>query len=209
MRSAGRPALRDPLAWLWGGALVWCLSAARVGSSYAYFLDLHVATALWAGPRLFAAGGGAPSRTWAWLLALQVVAADVGAGAALAVNLVRLRAVERDMPAVCAALGGSTAPAPTAPLVLAEDVGVARACGRRVAAHPFIMASLAQRGLWDPAPLDAAVRSGGIPVALLPFDPREPARGAHAERWPPALLRMFAQAPSVERVGAGSWVARW
>jgi hypothetical protein len=197
----GRPALRDPLLWLWGGALVWSLSAARVGSSYAYFLDLHVATALWAGPRIFSAGAPYPSRAWSWLLAIQVVAADAGVGAALGVNLARLREVERELPAICAALGD-------APAVLAEDVGVARACGRRVVAHPFIMASLARQGRWDPAPLDAAVRSGRVP-ALLPFDPRGPVGGAHAERWPSALLRTFADAPALERAGAGFWVARW
>lgn len=225
LRKSGRAALRDPLAWLWVGALAWSLSSARVGSSYAYFLDLHVATALWAGPRLFGAGsavggvgsGGAGgggkrsgasspsprvSRPWAWLLALQVAAADAGAGAALGMNVARLRDVERELPALCQALG-------QAPTVLSEEVGVARACGRRVAAHPFIMASLAERGLWDPTPLEADFRGGRVPAALLPFDPREPVTGAHAQRWPPAQLRAFADAPSVEPAGAGFWVARW
>jgi len=216
-RSEGPPARRDPLLWLWIGALAWSLSSARVGSSYAYFLDLHVATALWAGPRLFGGGAASPSRAWRWILAVQLVAADVGTGAALGVNVARLREVERGLPAVCAALGGrasDAAPSPASvgaaePLVLSEEVGVARACGRRVAAHPFIMASLAEQGRWDPAPLDAAFRAGDVPVALLAFDPREPALGAHGERWPPSLLRSFAQAPVVERAGAGFWVARW
>jgi hypothetical protein len=209
MRSEGRAALGDPLVWLWWGSLAWSLSSARVGSSYPYFLDLHVATALWAGPRLFASGEGAPSRAWTWLLALQVAGADVGAGAALGVNVARTRQVERDIPAVCAALEREAAPNPAATLVLAEDVGVARACGRRVAAHPFIMASLERQGLWSAAPLDAAFRSGDVPVALLPFDPRLPVRGTQAQRWPPSLLRSFARAPSVERAGGRFWVARW
>jgi hypothetical protein len=75
--------------------------------------------------------------------------------------------------------------------------------------HPFIMASLAKRGRWDPAPLEASVRRGDVPVVLLPFDPREPARGAHGERWTPGLLDAFAQAPSVERLSPGHWVLRW
>ncbi|MHB1193978.1 MAG: hypothetical protein ACYC6F_13130 [Longimicrobiales bacterium] len=212
----GRVALRDPLLWLWMGTLAWSLSSARVGSSYAYFLDLHVATALWAGPRLFGGGAPSPSRAWRWLLAVQVVAADVGAGAALGVDLTRLREVERSLPALCAALGGTASDGPTpasvgtsGPRVLSEEVGVARACGRRVVVHPFIMASLARQGRWDPAPLDAAFRAGRVPVALLAFDPREPASGAHGERWPPSLLGSFAEAPSVEHAGAGLWVARW
>jgi hypothetical protein len=218
----GRAALRDPLLWLWLGALAWCLSAARVGSSYAYFLDLHVATSLWVGPRLFGGGAPSPSRAWRWLLAVQLVTADLGAGAALGINVARLREVERALPALCAALGEATSDRTATdatsarasvrsarPFVLAEEVGVARACGRRVAAHPFIMTSLASQGRWDPEPLDAAFRAGRVPVALLTFDPREPASGAHAERWPPALLGSFADAPSVEHAGAGLWVARW
>jgi hypothetical protein len=201
-RTEGRPALRDPLLWLWGGALLWTLSAARTGSSYPYFLDLHLATVVWVGPRIFAGGTAGPSRLWGWLLAAQIVGADVGAGAALSANLARLREVDRELPALCARLG-------EARTILAEDVGIARACGRGVVLHPFIMTSLAAQGLWDPAPLEAAVLRGEIPVALLPFDPREPATGAHAERWPPALLRAFADARSVEAAGTGFWVVRW
>lgn len=196
-----RTALRDPLLWLWGGSLAWSLSAARMGSSWGYFLDLHVATALWAGPRLFGAGP-APSRAWAWLLAVQVAAADAGAGTALAVNAARLGALERELPATCAALGEASP-------ILAEDVGVARACGRGVLAHPFILASLAERGLWDPAPLEAAVRRGDVPAALLPFDPRKRVGGVHAARWTPGMLGAFSEAPNVERAGTRFWVARW
>lgn len=214
MRSEGRSVLHDPLPWLWAGALAWSLSAARVGSSYAYFLDLHVATALWVGPGMFGSGARVPSRAWAWLLALQAVAASLGVGVALGVNVTRLRDVAREMPALCASLEDGASPADrarprNAPMVLSEDVGVARACGRRVAAHPFISASLAEQGRWDPAPLEAAFRAGEIPAALLPFDPRGTPRGAHAQRWPPRLLRAFAAAPTVEPVGAGFWVARW
>lgn len=197
-----RSAAADPVLWLWAGSLLWSLSAARAGSGYPYYLDLHVATAIWAGPRIFGPGALAGSQAWKWLLAAQIVGADVGVGTALAVNVARLREVEADLPALCATLGD-------APAVLVEDVGLARACGRRVVLHPFVMASLAARGRWDPAPLDSALRRGDVPVALLPFDPREPTQGAHGDRWPPPLLAALAEAPRVERVPPGYWVLRW
>ncbi len=195
-------AAADPVFWLWVGSLVWSLSAARIGSGYAYYLDLHLATAIWVGPRIFGVGRSGPRRLWGWLLAVQIVGADVGVGATLAVNAARLRAVDDELPSLCAALSD-------APDVIAEDVGIARACGRRPVLHPFIMTSLAERGRWDPSPLEAAVRRGDVPVVLLLFDPREPARGAHGERWPPGLLEAFARAPSVERLPPGYWVLRW
>ena len=43
------------------------------------------------------------------------------------------------------------------PVVLVEDVGLARACGRTALLHPFVMTSLAARGLWDPEPLATAI----------------------------------------------------
>lgn len=201
-RGAGRGAARDAALWFWGGALLWSLSAARVGSGFPYFLDLHLATAIWAGPRIFAGGAAGPSRVWAWLLAAQIVGADIGAGAALAKNVVRLRRLDDRLPMLCARLGEARS-------ILAEDVGLARACGRAVVLHPFIMTSLAAQGRWDPAALVGAVRRGEMEVALLPFDPREPAAGVHAERWPPSLLAAVAAAPVVEQVPPGLWVLRW
>jgi len=194
--------LDDIVFWYWCGALVWSLSAARVGSSYAYFLDLHLATVMWVGPRLFDPVGAGRAVLWRWLLAVQVVGANVGVGAALATNLVRLREVQEDLPGVCALLEGQGD-------VLAEEAGLVRACGHASVMHPFILSSLASQGLWDLAPLESDLRDGVYPLALLPFDPREPAVGVHAERWHPALLAAFRTAPSVEAITSGRWLVRW
>jgi hypothetical protein len=75
--------------------------------------------------------------------------------------------------------------------------------------HPFIVSSLASRGLWDLTSLEADIRNGAYSLALLPFDPRESVVGVHAERWHPALLAAFQAAPSVESVGSGRWLVRW
>ena len=201
-RADKQSSLGDIVFWYWCGALLWSLSAACLVSSYAYFLDLHLATVMWVGPRLFDPLWAGRAAVWRWLLALQVVGANVGVGAALATNLARLRDVEEDLPEPCALMEGQRD-------VLAEEAGLVRACGHASVIHPFILSSLASRGLWDPAPLEADLRNGAYPLVLLPFDPREPAGGVHAERWHPALLAAFRTAPSVEPVGAGRWLVRW
>ena len=195
-------ALDDIVFWYWCGALIWSLSAARVGSSYAYFLDLHLATVMWVGPRLFAPVGAGRAVLWRWLLAVQIVGANVGVAAALTTNLVRLREGQEDLPGVCALLEGQGD-------VLAEEAGLVRACGHASVIHPFILSSLASQGLWDLTLLESALRGGVYPLALLPFDPREPATGVHAERWHPALLAAFRTASSVEAIGSERWLVRW
>lgn len=216
---AARTALRAPRAaaadgafWYWAVAALWALSAARVGSSFTYFLDLHLATAVWVGPRLFGgegAGGATAAaplgRGWTLLLALQVLGGSAGAGAALAVDVRRLRRAAAELPALCARL--ETAAPDGAPLIT-EEAGVARACGRSALFHPFILTSLAEQGRWDPGALERAIAAGSYP-ALLPFDPRAAAAGAHAERWSAADRRAFARAPRIEALPAGRWLVRW
>ncbi|GMV05723.1 MAG: hypothetical protein AMXMBFR53_20000 [Gemmatimonadota bacterium] len=194
----------DALAWYWVASLLWSLSAAREGSGYAYFLDLHVATALWAGPRIF--GGGARGRWWPWLLAVQVVGADVGTGAALARNVARLHRVDRHLDDLCRSVASPQADG--APL-LAERAGLARACGRPAVLHPFIMSSLARQGRWDPTPLERDVRAGVYAAVVLPFDPAGDGALGDPERWTPGMLQAFREAPSVEASETGYAVARW
>ena len=194
-------AVRDPALWYFAITLLWSLSAARVGSSFTYFLDLHVATVVWVGPRVFERDARA-ARAWGWLLAAQIAAADVGVGVALALNVSRLARERDELPALCAAVRAD-------PVVVTEEAGSARACGRAALFHPFILTSLAGQGRWDAAPLERSLASGAYPVALLPFDPRVGPTGAHAERWTAAELDAFRSAPSVERATSGHWVARW
>lgn len=195
-------ARRDPLLWYGAAALIWSLSAARVGSSYPYFLDLHLALALWVGPRLFDAARR-PGRAWAWLLTFQVVSADVGATLFLRARLHRLEETARALPTLCASFDAGQDP------VLAEEAGLARACGRQPLLHPFIMASLGGRGIWNGEPFREGVARGDAGPAILPFDPRGPVADAHSQRWTPALLHAFRHAPSVEPAPAGHWVVRW
>ena len=201
-RREGVTAAKDPLVWYGAGALAWSLSAARLGSSYPYFLDLHLALALWVGPRLF--GGEAPWKgaAWRWLLALQVVGANAGTGAILLRNLTEQRALAAALPELCASVGGAPGP------MVTEAAGLARACGRPARIHPFIMTSLAGQGLWDQSTFVARLRQGAYGGALLPFHPAAPDADDRL-RWSPAMLDAFKEAPKVEEEAAGYWVARW
>jgi hypothetical protein len=195
----------DGALWYWVIALAWSLSAARVGSSFAYFLDLHLATALVVGPRLFGRAADAPAaraRVWPWLAAAQIVGANAGAGAALAVNLARLDRFDRELPALCALVRSD-------PVLVTEEAGVARACGRTALFHPFILTSLAAQGRWDAGPLERSLAAGEYRAALLPFDPAAGATGVHAERWTPGMLAAFRDAPAVAPAPGGRWLVRW
>jgi hypothetical protein len=203
LAAAGRG---DAAWWYWAAAAVWSLSAVRVGSGFQYFLDLHLATVVWVGPWVFGAGRAAArgpvGRVLPWALAAQILGADLGVAAAAGTNILRLERVEDGLEALCTSFQG---PDP----VLAEEAGLARACGRTPALHPFIMTSLAGQGLWDAGAFEAKLAGGGFGVAVLPFDPRAPVGGAHRERWTDGALAAFARAPSSRRHPSGWWVLSW
>lgn len=196
----------DPLPWLMAAALLWSLSAARVGSSYPYFLDLHLATALWVGPWLFGGTGtGAPRPPRPWLrtvLLVQLVGANLGVAAVLGLHLREGRRVEAALPVLCEAMGpGDRA--------LGGSPGLVRACGKEPLLHPFIMSSLARQELWDPTPIARAMARGAYGPVVLSFDPRNGFPGAWSERWHPVLRRSLRTAPSVSALPAGHWKVAW
>lgn len=195
--------------WYWCGAIAWSFSSARDGAGYPYFLDVHLATIVLVGPLLFSPDnrGAAPrAARGRWLLPLvlvvQVVGADIAAGTLLTLNARTVADRTSHLTVVC---GEDLPPGP----MLVEEAGLARACGRRPLLHPFIMASLAARGLWSPTELEKSVADGDYPVAVIGFDPREPVTGAQADRWTPGMVEAFRSARSVERLGAGWWLLRW
>ena len=202
--TRGRRGSGSDLAWwYWCGSLLWSMSAIRDGSGYPYFLDLHLATVMIAGPVIFGDGRTKLRRVVVpWLAAAQVVGANIGVGALVAVNLGRLAERSGELASVCAALP------PEGP-VLVEEAGLARACGRRPELHPFIMTSLARRGLWDASTFEEDVRAGSYSVVVVPFDPRDPVPQAQRDRWTQPVLAAFAQARTVETYPSGWRVLRW
>jgi hypothetical protein len=186
---------------------LWSLSAVRAGASFGYFLDLHVLVAVWVGPSLFAAtgpcwpNGGACSPRITVLLLAQLLAAAVGTTLALGLNVTRRMDQGAAVAATCARVAGTA--------TLFEEAGLARACGMRAWLHPFILASLAQQGRWDPAPVERMLAEGYWQGAVLPFDPRRPVPEPHRDRWSPGMLRAFRTAPVIESLGAGRWLVRW
>ncbi len=198
----GRRVWKDAAWWYWIGAFVWAFSAARRGSSYPYFLDLYLATTVWVGPRLFGGAARRPSRIWVVLLTGQVVLADLGVAVAATVNLTRLERVQANLPPLCALLEDRGP-------VLAEEPGILRACGHAAMIDPFITTSLAHQGLWDPVPFERSIGRAPLDLAVLPFDPRVPVTGVHAERWTPGALAAFRTARVVRATPSGQWVLRW
>jgi len=197
----------DPLVWLWVGSLAWTLSAARVGSSYPYFLDLHLATVLLVGPRLFAPGARADLRALGprWvrpLLALQVVGASLVVGVVLLGHIRAQHRLAEALPRICDALG-------TRDPVVVGSPGLAVACGRQPLLHPFIMSSLAAQGRWNPEDTAEGLAAGDFGPAVLPFDPRDGFPGAQADRWHPRLQRAIRSGTAVEPLPAGRWKVSW
>jgi hypothetical protein len=136
---------------------------------------------LWIGPSLQEFSQTPRRRAWiAAALVAQLAASDAIAATKLLDQVNRLRRTERVLPELCAAL-------PVAPPTPIESPGIARACGRTPALHPFIMTNLARRGLWDDHAFVRDIARGAFPVVVLPFDFSD-GTFHRAERWTPAML---------------------
>lgn len=216
MRQAG-DRWRDPRSWYLLGSAVWTLSAVRQGSSYSYFLDLHLAVLLWVVPFLARPPGPILRR----LLALQVLVGSGVVGGILGYNLMVARNTAGALPAICEALARADSirehPGPAAKggwrtgepeaqegYLVSGSPGLARACGRKPALHPFITASLARQGLWNPASFENTLAEGGFGRILLSFQPGGAMRVVDRERWTRETLSILRERYEV----VGSW-AGW
>jgi hypothetical protein len=188
--------------WYLVGMTAWLPAAARVGSGYQYFLEWQLAVLVCAARPLgwwwAAVSNGTPLPRVARALTAALLVANVGVAAMLghlARNGMRDGLALRD---ICPML-------PVAPeLILTESAGAARACGASPATHPFIMADLSRRGLWDERPLLQAIRQGRYPVVLLPFDPSLPLAGVHRDRWTEEVVAAIHSGYAIAAV-SGEW----
>lgn len=206
--SGGAGGRSDAAVWYWVGAFLWSFSSVRDGSGYAYFLELHLATALLVGPVLFP-GSRRPLRTAAAgagrfraVLPVQLLAANLLVAVVLASNVSRVTERSATLDDVCAGF-------PEGAPALVEDAGLARACGRTAALHPFIMTSLSRRGLWDSRAFEERIRSGTFRSAVLGFDPRTAPAGAQVDRWTDGMVAAFGTASEVEALPGGWWWVAW
>jgi hypothetical protein len=200
---------KDLLWWYFVGSTLWLLSSGRLGAGSQYFIEWSFATLLWIGPWLVSyplvkpalskvEGGGPKEIFFKLILLFQIIAADIGVAGVLFYNLRNLRETVSVLPNLCAELP----PPPT--LIVTEEPGFARACGHEPALHPFIMANLATRGLWNETPFIEQLSSHQYPVLILPFDPQEKVSGVHAERWTPRMIKAMAEHYRVVR-SHGKW----
>lgn len=191
---------RDLRWWYFVASSVWLLAAAREGSSSNYFIDWAFATLLWIGPWL-GTWLVAPSRRAVPLfvslaLVAQILGASMGAAAFLFSNVVALSETRASLPALCGAIP------PDQEIVPIENPGLARACGRRSAIHPFIISNLATRGLWDENPFVEDLATGVYPVVVLRFDPADMSPD-NTDRWTPAMLDAIAANYTIVESHAG------
>ncbi len=203
----------DAGRWYLFGSAAWLFSSARLGSSYSYFLDFHLAVILWVAPLLVAAGEGPapPVSTgrrgsrfypawWRRLVVVQFVGAALVVDGVLAWNLATTMRTAGALPVLCP----HVAPAPD--LTVSGSPGLVRACGGRPALHPFIMASLARQGLWDPSQLEGVMAAGALGEVLLPFDPGGALTGAEGDRWTEPFLALFRDRYRTVARAGGWWV---
>ena len=171
----------DPRTWYLLGSALWAFSALRQGSSYAYFLDLHLAILLWVIPLLDRTMSLRLSR----LLAVQMAGASLVVMAILGYDLHHLHRTAALLPSFCGEIPAGPA------YTVSGSPGLVRACGGKPALHPFITASLARQGLWDPTPFEEALAIHEFGPILLSFDPKDEVRGVNRERWTEETLRIF------------------
>lgn len=178
------------MAWL-VAALVPGLLIFKIGSNTNYFLELVAGLVL-------AAGWLMSRGRWAvalpLLLAVQVVywlpwwvaqVADLPARAQVAqvaTELIR------------------TTPGP---ILADQHMGAITTAGRAIYYQPFIATQLAEQGLWDSAPMVAAIARGHFTIVLIASEPGPEAKtDIIGQRWAPAMLSALDQSYKLDRIAA-------
>ncbi len=187
---------RDLLWWYFIASNLWLFTSARVGGEWPYFVDWSFATILLIGPWLNQRFTPMP-----WLeriLPFQIVMANAVILILVSINLHLLQEKTRSFHQICKNLPGSSS------LISSEDPGIVRQCGHIPTHHPFIMANLAERRLWNPDLLVREYSAGKFPAILLPFDPWETLQGVHQERWTQSMIEAIRQNYQVVR-RFGDW----
>ena len=184
---------------MFAGTTATLITSARVGAAGAYFLEWNCAVVLWIGPILVRAVAARATRRWLLPVACaaQLLLADTFAVVRLVDEGTSFAESLRALPTMCAAIHALKgreppgAPGRVRPeMVVTEEAGFVRVCGVQPVHHSFIMANLAQRGLWDQRPFVEALRRRVYPAVVVPFDIGKP---IDTERWTPPMLRAIRQ----------------
>ena len=158
----------------------------KTGSSMNYFLEPLVAVALWAGIEF-------PTE---WFIRRQPVRVAIGAVAVLAVLLFSTTSwidqfkdhrATRTVAPIHANLVQTVSEVEG--VVVSDDASLLVAAGKPVHYRPFIMAQLAEAGLWDQGPFLRELEEGT--VAMIIFRTRPIA--IHESRYTPAMREILAR----------------
>lgn len=196
---------RDLRAWYFLATSLSLITTLRQGSSSQYFLEWSLALLLWVGPELedrFSKGwSNDENRNRSFLhalLILQLLAAPLLTGIRVGVDAYRLWTDVKILPALCSSLPSSRGMIPT------ENPSLVRFCGHEPAGHPFIMANLSWRGLWNQRPFLQDLASGRYPLLVLPFDLEKGLEGVHQERWTTQMIAVFQECYTLKS-RLGNW----
>jgi len=159
--------------WYFVGTSLALLSVSRLGASYQYFIEWHLATILWVLPwlpRITSSGHSLFRPIFKHLMVLlsvwQVFGADVYTLVVLTRRAIQHMTDVEVFPNLCKDLL-----AVKDFYVVSDTAGIVRACGLIPALHPFIVSNLSNRGIWNEKPFGAKLARKEYPLIVLSFDP--------------------------------------
>jgi hypothetical protein len=194
---------KDLSWWFLLGTSIWLFATARTGAGGQYFIQWNIAIILWLGtqiPFLFKKYQiQKPIKTYGVLFfIIQIFLADMLTVTLLTMKTRTWMEQSQVLSSLCEALPQEGM------LIPSENPGIIRYCGDVPALHPFIMANLAKRGLWNEQNFIDKVQSGEYSIILLPFSIHEGPKGYQRERWTPQTLKSILANYSQEKQ-MGPW----
>ena len=195
-------ARRQLATWYLAGVSLLLLTSARTGSGFQYFLEWQLVVLLLLAPALqqLTMSVRPIRRSHVVGIATLMLMLNAGTASFLVYNWQSARNTELAFEKLCALAPKAPALTPT------ENPGAARACGARPALHPFIIANLTARGLWDELAFVEDVTAGRYPALLLPFNPGGVVDRVQHERWSPAVLRAMRETYHPLQTDRGWWL---
>lgn len=195
-------ARRNFQTWYLAGISCLLVTAARTGSGFQYFLEWQLVVLLLVAPVLQQFSDAfqpVRKQVIAGIVALMFVL-NAGVAGLLSYNWQSARSTQLAFQNLCAFAARAPLLTPT------ENPGAARACGARSALHPFIIANLTARGMWDERAFVNDLMNGRYAAIIVPFNPGLRIGAVQRERWSPAVLNAMREAYHPLQMDRGWWL---